>query len=111
MTFDGHNLVELIKLFEEKKYEYNDLKDGSGVIISIETGKIITLNGLGNQLISELVSNSGKDNVQEGVNENLLAIKERIATDESSKHSVPMDTVKSDIDSFLSKLAETISQH
>lgn len=103
MDFDTKSLMELKDHIQQKKYEYSDLNDGTGVIVSIETGKIVTLNGLGNLVISDLVNGSDDSEAK--------SVVERIANTESIKHGVPVDTVVKDIDSFLTNLNESISEH
>ena len=103
MGFDSQILIELNQLFRDKKYEYNDLNDGTGVIVSIETGKIITLNGMGNLVIAEIAQQTESDTRGDSLS--------KIAQTESDKHAVPVENVEADIGSFLSNLVMAIRKH
>lgn len=103
MKLDDNFLTNLKSLFENKQYEYTDLSDGTGVIISIETGKIITLNGLGNKLIAQVTSSTDSHHSMDIFNE--------IAQSESATHQIPIEQINDDISAFFKNLTETIENH
>lgn len=103
MNLDDNFLTNLNSLLQNKQYEYTDMNDGTGVIISIETGKIITLNGLGNKLIAKVVSSADTHESED--------IFDEIAQTESATHQIPIEQINSDIAEFFRTLSDTINKH
>ena len=94
--------IELIKTFkqryESKKFELTKMDDGSAVLLSIESGKVITLNTVATNIVYFIVNQSTiDDTTRDKLLDHLL-----------EQFEVQAVKLKEDIDNFISALNENI---
>lgn len=93
---DSDLKIGLAKLLRSEKYEHSDLGDGTSVLTSLTDSTIVSLNTLGAQVVSALLSEGGQD-----ADQRLVSLSESI----SKKHNINSEKVLKDIDEFVRALS------
>ncbi len=96
------NPRSLKNLLEKANFEFSDLGDGTAALISLDSGKIITLNELGTQVV-ESINKLDKSSYSE---ESLI---EDLASELAGEYEKSIDEVTCDINNFISGLIKSLS--
>lgn len=83
--------------FKRQQYELTQMGDGTAVLLSIESGKIITLNEVATSIVDLMINDE-----TENITESLLL--DRLM----EEYDVPAEVLKKDLSEFIQKLASSL---
>lgn len=95
------NAAQIAAALGTRRYDFTDLGDGTGVLASLETGKMVTLNELATSVVKVLLEADGVDP---------HAALDELATAVADTHGIERERVATDISAFLDSLSEQIGQ-
>ena len=93
------NPKELADALAGARHEFTDLGDGTGVLASLESGRMITLNELATSVVRTLLGAAGADP---------RPALDALADDVARGRDVERSQVAADIDAFLATLAAAL---
>lgn len=95
------NLHELGAALADPRNVFTDLGDGTGVLASIEGGRMITLNALATSVVNVLLDANGTDP---------RTALDALAGQVAGEHDVERARVEADIDAFLATLSSALAR-
>jgi len=95
------NAAQIAATLGTRRYDFTDLGDGTGVLASLDTGRMVTLNELAASVVKILIESGGADP---------RPALDELATTVADTHGIERGGVAADIDVFLDSLSEQIGR-